>query len=60
MENYIDADVFLQQLEQKKFPEEAIGKFQKQFERLVVLDYIIRNTGGNIKMPEIDLIVVRI
>lgn len=46
VENHVDADVFLKQLEQKNFfPEEVTSKFQSQFERLVVLDYIIRNTG---------------
>ena len=45
MENYIDADVFLKQLDQKALSEEAMNKFQRQFEKLVILDYIIRNTG---------------
>jgi hypothetical protein len=45
VENYVDADVFLKQLGQKPLSEELMTKFQRQFERLVVLDYIIRNTG---------------
>lgn len=45
VENYIDADVFLKQIEQKPLSEELKIKFQRQFEKLVVLDYIIRNTG---------------
>lgn len=45
MENYIDGDVFLNRLDSKPLSEEAMTKFQRQFEKLVVLDYIIRNTG---------------
>ncbi|CAF1248863.1 unnamed protein product [Rotaria sp. Silwood1] len=47
VDNYVSADVFLKQLEQNTLPEEDMNKFQKQFERLVVLDYIIRNTDRN-------------
>lgn len=44
VENYEDSSVFLRKFEE--FPPEADIKrqFQAQFERLVVLDYIIRNT----------------
>ncbi|CAF0720470.1 unnamed protein product [Adineta ricciae] len=45
--NYIGADVFLKQIEQNPLPKEVMDKFQKQFEKLVVLDYIIRNTDRN-------------
>jgi hypothetical protein len=45
VENYVDADVFLKQLEHDSLPDSVITQFQRQFERLVVLDYIIRNTG---------------
>jgi phosphatidylinositol 4-kinase type 2 len=45
VEDYVDADVFLKQLEQNTLSEEMMTKFQRQFEKLVVLDYIIRNTG---------------
>lgn len=45
MENYADADVFLKQIEHDGISEQAADQFQQQFERLVVLDYIIRNTG---------------
>jgi phosphatidylinositol 4-kinase type 2 len=48
VENYVDADVFIKQLEQNTLSDEMITKFQRQFERLVVLDYIIRNTDRNI------------
>lgn len=47
VENYIDADVFLKRLDQENFSEDALHQFQLQFERLVVLDYIIRNTDRN-------------
>lgn len=43
--NYIDADVFLKQIALTPLPEDMNKQFQLQFERLVVLDYIIRNTG---------------
>jgi phosphatidylinositol 4-kinase type 2 len=45
VENYVDADVFLKQLEHDTLSEEVTIQFQRQFEKLVVLDYIIRNTG---------------
>ncbi|UJR27661.1 hypothetical protein I4U23_008941 [Adineta vaga] len=47
VENYVDADVFLKQLDHQSLPEEVTIQFQRQFERLVVLDYIIRNTDRN-------------
>lgn len=47
VENYVDADVFLKQLENDANSEEVAKQFQRQFERLVVLDYIIRNTDRN-------------
>lgn len=48
VENYVDADVFLKQYEHELSPSSSSDiaiKFQEQFEKLVVLDYIIRNTG---------------
>ncbi|CAF1469994.1 unnamed protein product [Rotaria magnacalcarata] len=47
VDNYISADDFIKQLEEQPLPGEAMEKFQKQFEKLVVLDYIIRNTDRN-------------
>jgi phosphatidylinositol 4-kinase type 2 len=47
VENYVDADVFLKRLETEALSEDVIHQFQRQFERLVVLDYIIRNTDRN-------------
>ncbi|CAF0829835.1 unnamed protein product [Rotaria sp. Silwood1] len=47
VENYVDADVFLKQLEHDPLLQSASIQFQRQFERLVVLDYIIRNTDRN-------------
>jgi phosphatidylinositol 4-kinase type 2 len=47
VEGYEDASVMLQYLEHNPLPEEAQREFQNQFERLVVLDYIIRNTDRN-------------
>ena len=45
MENYIDADKVLRSWDANPLPERAALQFQQQFEKLVVLDYVIRNTG---------------
>lgn len=43
-----DADFWLRRFEQEPLPAPLVASFQLQFERLVVLDYIIRNTDrGN-------------
>lgn len=43
-----DADYWLRRFEQDPLPAKLLHSFQMQFERLVVLDYIIRNTDrGN-------------
>lgn len=43
-----DADFWLRRFEQEPLPAKLLHNFQLQFERLVVLDYIIRNTDrGN-------------
>ncbi|XP_047537339.1 phosphatidylinositol 4-kinase type 2-alpha isoform X2 [Vanessa atalanta] len=48
VEGYKDADYWLRRFEQEPPSERIMDKFQLQFERLVVLDYIIRNTDrGN-------------
>eukprot|EP00096_Caligus_rogercresseyi_P003056 TRINITY_DN1558_c0_g1_i6.p1 TRINITY_DN1558_c0_g1~~TRINITY_DN1558_c0_g1_i6.p1 ORF type:complete len:414 (-),score=98.20 TRINITY_DN1558_c0_g1_i6:411-1652(-) len=48
VQGYKDADCQLKSLEADKLPEETSREFQHKFERLVVLDYIIRNTDrGN-------------
>ncbi|ESP00418.1 hypothetical protein LOTGIDRAFT_140716 [Lottia gigantea] len=45
---YKDADFWLRRFESEALPESTARKFQHLFERLVVLDYIIRNTDrGN-------------
>ncbi|KAG1658850.1 Phosphatidylinositol 4-kinase type 2-beta [Nymphon striatum] len=40
-----DAEYWLRRFESEPLPEQTAKEFQRQFERLVVLDYIIRNTG---------------
>ncbi|EDV22766.1 uncharacterized protein TRIADDRAFT_50611 [Trichoplax adhaerens] len=46
--NYKDADFHLRRFEAEPLPEETAKEFQLLFEKLVVLDYIIRNTDrGN-------------
>nr|USH46105.1 phosphatidylinositol 4-kinase type 2-beta [Androctonus crassicauda] len=48
VEDYKDADYWLKKFECEPLPEDLQHQFQLQFERLVVLDYIIRNTDrGN-------------
>lgn len=42
---YKDADFWLRKFDNEALPESTAQKFQHLFERLVVLDYIIRNTG---------------
>lgn len=45
---YKDADYWLRRFEQEPLPAATTKQFQHQFERLVILDYIIRNTDrGN-------------
>ncbi|XP_014673353.1 PREDICTED: phosphatidylinositol 4-kinase type 2-alpha-like isoform X3 [Priapulus caudatus] len=58
---YKDADFWLRRFEQEPLPESTGKQFQQQFERLVVLDYIIRNTDrGNdnwlIKLEKPDIV----
>lgn len=43
---YKDADFWLRRFDNEALPESTAKKFQLLFERLVVLDYIIRNTGN--------------
>lgn len=48
MDGYKDAEYWLRRLELAPLPLNLQSRFQLQFERLVVLDYIIRNTDrGN-------------
>lgn len=48
VDGYKDADYWLRRFEVEPLPARMAQKFQLQFERLVVLDYIIRNTDrGN-------------
>lgn len=48
VEGYQDADYWLRKFESEPLPPDLQRMFQFQFERLVVLDYIIRNTDrGN-------------
>lgn len=48
MNGYKDADYWLRRFEQEPLPQKVTDNFQLEFEKLVVLDYIIRNTDrGN-------------
>lgn len=44
MDGYKDADYWLRRWESDPLPTKLARDFQLQFERLVILDYIIRNT----------------
>ncbi|KAK0152065.1 Phosphatidylinositol 4-kinase type 2-alpha [Merluccius polli] len=45
VDGYKDADFWLRRFEADPLPENTNRQLQLQFERLVILDYIIRNTG---------------
>lgn len=48
VDGYKDADYWLRRFEHEPLPPKLAQKFQLEFERLVVLDYVIRNTDrGN-------------
>ena len=46
VEGYHEADYWLRRFEADPLPENIRKQLQSQFERLVVLDYVIRNTGA--------------
>ncbi|KAB1271518.1 Phosphatidylinositol 4-kinase type 2-alpha [Camelus dromedarius] len=59
VEGYKDADYWLRRFEAEPLPENTNRQLLLQFERLVVLDYIIRNTGEQLwvvlcPMPDCD------
>ena len=45
VEGYKDAEFYLRTFEVEPLPEETLIEFQYLFQKLVILDYIIRNTG---------------
>lgn len=48
VEGYKDAEYWIRRFEMQPLPPQLQTKFQRYFERLVILDYIIRNTDrGN-------------
>ena len=47
---YKDADYWLRRFDNEALPDSTAKKFQQLFEKLVVLDYIIRNTGKVFKI----------
>ena len=53
VDGYKDADFWLRRFEADPLPENTNRQLQLQFERLVVLDYIIRNTGNHGNMINI-------
>lgn len=50
VEGYREADHWLRRFEAEPLPENIRKQLQSQFERLVVLDYVIRNTGEGISL----------
>ena len=52
--NYKDADYWLSKFDSETLPEQTFRKFLFEFEKLVVLDYIIRNTGGRLNLSNLN------
>lgn len=50
VEGYHEADHWLRRFEAEPLPENTRKQLQSQFERLVVLDYVIRNTGEGVSV----------
>lgn len=50
VEGYHEADHWLRRFEAEPLPENTRKQLQSQFERLVVLDYVIRNTGEGVPL----------
>lgn len=50
VEGYQEADHWLRRFEAEPLPENTRKQLQSQFERLVVLDYVIRNTGEGVAL----------
>lgn len=50
VEGYREADYWLRRFEAEPLPENIRKQLQSQFERLVVLDYVIRNTGQGVSV----------
>nr|KAG5714218.1 hypothetical protein BaRGS_018435 [Batillaria attramentaria] len=60
---YKDADYWLRRFDSEALPESTAKHFQHLFEKLVVLDYIIRNTGNDsewsiVNNPEISVAAI--
>lgn len=55
VDGYKDADFWLRRFEAEPLPENTNRQLQLQFERLVVLDYIIRNTGNCAQNVDIQI-----
>lgn len=53
VEGYREADYWLRRFEAEPLPENIRKQLQSQFERLVVLDYVIRNTGEGVSTVDI-------
>lgn len=50
VEGYREADHWLRRFEAEPLAENIRKQLQSQFERLVVLDYVIRNTGAEVSL----------
>jgi hypothetical protein len=46
VKGYVSASQMLRRFEENPLPTTVDEQFQKEFEKLVILDYIIRNTGN--------------
>lgn len=57
VDGFKDAEYWLRKFESDPLPPAVQDQFQRQFERLVVLDYIIRNTGTSANFVHYQFLV---
>lgn len=61
VDGYKDAEYWLRKFESEPLPEDTESDFQFQFQKLVCIDYIIRNTGNrqifNISYTVVHLLI---
>jgi len=56
VEGYREADYWLRRFEAEPLPENIRKQLQSQFERLVVLDYVTRNTGEGVCFDTVSVL----
>jgi len=58
--NYKDATIYIREFQADPLSEDLKRQFRQQFERLVILDYLIRNTGPPHTPLTLPLILISI